>query len=159
MSLGTCLNGSLVIARCKPERYYYNIIMIIVKLETRLRATVGPRARRKICRPRRPNAGWALRLRLVSLRVVRGHVPCDERLLGHGLCDRAAGRRSTPCATPSAAVWVLPQGPLRPPAPRGSRVEPRGARAGRKRAPRPFQAVRLFRRKWATRTPSTLQKD
>ena len=107
MSLGTCLNGSLVIARCKPERYY-NIIMIIIKLETRLRATVGPRARRKICRPRRPDAGWALRLRLVSLRVVRGHVPCDERLLGHGLCDRAAGRRSTPCATPSAAVRVLP---------------------------------------------------
>ena len=90
MSLGTCLNGSLVIARCKPERYY-NIIMIIIKLETRLRATVGPRARRKICRPRRPDAGWALRLRLVSLRVVRGHVPCDENssVTGFAIARRA----------------------------------------------------------------------
>ena len=36
---------------------------------------------------------------------------------------------------------VLPQGPLRPAAPRGSRVEPRGARAGQNRAPRAAQAV------------------
>ena len=39
---------------------------------------------------------------------------------------------------------VLPQGPLRPAAPRGSRVEPRGARAGQNRATRaaqPAQAV------------------
>ena len=36
---------------------------------------------------------------------------------------------------------MLPQGPLRPPAPRGSRVEPRGARAEQKRAPRAAQAV------------------
>ena len=38
-------------------------------------------------------------------------------------------------------VRVLPQGPLGPPAPRGSRVEPRGARAGQNRAPRAAQAV------------------
>jgi hypothetical protein len=36
---------------------------------------------------------------------------------------------------------VFPQGPLGPPAPRGSRVEPRGARAGQNRAPRAAQAV------------------
>ena len=38
-------------------------------------------------------------------------------------------------------VRVFPQGPLGPPAPRGSRVEPRGARAGQNRAPRAAQAV------------------
>eukprot|EP00964_Phaeocystis_antarctica_P030384 scaffold17158_cov66-Phaeocystis_antarctica.AAC.3 len=38
-------------------------------------------------------------------------------------------------------VWVLPQGPLGPPAPPGLRVEPRGARAGRNRARRVAQAV------------------
>ena len=38
-------------------------------------------------------------------------------------------------------VRVLPQGPLGPPAPRGPRVEPRGARAGRNRARRVAQAV------------------
>ena len=38
-------------------------------------------------------------------------------------------------------VRALPQGPLGPPAPRGSRVEPRGARAEQKRAPRAAQAV------------------
>jgi hypothetical protein len=38
-------------------------------------------------------------------------------------------------------VRVFPQGPLGPPAPRGSRVEPRGARAGQNKAPRAAQAV------------------
>ena len=38
-------------------------------------------------------------------------------------------------------VRVLPQGPLGPAAPRGSRVGPRGARAEQKRAPRAAQAV------------------
>ena len=38
-------------------------------------------------------------------------------------------------------VRVFPQGPLGPPAPRGSRVEPRGARAGQIGAPRAAQAV------------------
>ena len=38
-------------------------------------------------------------------------------------------------------VRVLPQGPLGPPAPRRSRVGPRGARAEQKRAPRAAQAV------------------
>ena len=38
-------------------------------------------------------------------------------------------------------VRALPQGPLGPPAPRGSRVEPRGARAGQNGAPRAAQAV------------------
>ena len=38
-------------------------------------------------------------------------------------------------------VRVFPQGPLGPPAPRGSRVEPRGGRAERNRAPKAAQAV------------------
>ena len=38
-------------------------------------------------------------------------------------------------------VWVAPQGPLGSPAPRGPRVEPRGARAGHNRALRGAQAV------------------
>jgi hypothetical protein len=158
MSLGTCLNGSLVIARCKPERYYYNIIMIIIKLETRLRATVGPRARRKICRPRRPDAGWALRLRLVSLRVVRWTCTMRRKTpRSRALRSRGGQALHTVRYTQRRSAGAPPQGPLT--WGRSSRVEPRGARAGRKRAPRPFQAVRLFRRKWATRTPSTLQKD
>ena len=42
---------------------------------------------------------------------------------------------------PAEHVWVTPQGPLGPPAPRGPRVEPRGARAGHNRALRAAQAV------------------
>ena len=42
---------------------------------------------------------------------------------------------------PSEHVRVTPQGPLGPPAPRGPRVEPRGARAGHNRALRVAQAV------------------
>ena len=38
-------------------------------------------------------------------------------------------------------TWAISQGPLGPPAPRGPRVEPRGARAGRNRARRVAQAV------------------
>ena len=38
-------------------------------------------------------------------------------------------------------VRALPQGPLGPAAPRGSRVEPRGGRAERNRAPKAAQAV------------------
>ena len=38
-------------------------------------------------------------------------------------------------------VRALPEGPLRPPALRGSRVEPRGARVEQKWAPRAAQAV------------------
>ena len=38
-------------------------------------------------------------------------------------------------------VRALPQGPLWPPAPRGPRVEPRGARAGQNRARRVARAV------------------
>ena len=42
---------------------------------------------------------------------------------------------------PAEHVRVLPQGPLGPPAPRGPRVEPGGARAGHNRALRVAQAV------------------
>ena len=42
---------------------------------------------------------------------------------------------------PAEHMRELPQGPLGPPAPRGPRVEPRGARAGRNRARRVAQAV------------------
>ena len=42
---------------------------------------------------------------------------------------------------PAEHVRMLPQGPLGPPAPRGPRVEPRGARAGRNRARRVARAV------------------
>ena len=48
---------------------------------------------------------------------------------------------SQPCHDAAEHVRVLPQGPLGPPAPRGLRVEPRGARAGHNRALRVAQAV------------------
>eukprot|EP00964_Phaeocystis_antarctica_P109744 scaffold74171_cov69-Phaeocystis_antarctica.AAC.3 len=63
-----------------------------------------------------------------------------------GACRGMKGPRGAlyPLPTDDAAaehVRVLPQGPLRPPAPRGPRVEPRGARAGHNRARRVAQAV------------------
>ena len=56
------------------------------------------------------------------------------------------GMKGTRCTfptddAPAEHMRELPQGPLGPPAPRGPRVEPRGARAGRNRARRVAQAV------------------
>ena len=54
---------------------------------------------------------------------------------------RAQGTPLPAHDAPAEHVRVPPQGPLGPPAPRGPRVEPRGARAGHNRALRVAQAV------------------
>ena len=69
-----------------------------------------------------------------SVGVHSGARTTPPRTQGTGACGGMKGRRCTPLPTDHAAaehVRGLPQGRLGPPAARGPRVEPRGARAGR----------------------------
>ena len=64
----------------------------------------------------------------------------DASACGWGMKGHEIHALPTDDAT-AERVRVTPQGPLGPPAPRGPRVEPRGARAGHNRALRVAQAV------------------
>ena len=80
-----------------------------------------------------PEAGAPARQRVL--------LACSEGGITRGI-ERKRVRSASPRRDAHAEhVRVPPQGPLRPPAPRGSRVGPRGARAEQKRAPRAAQAV------------------
>ena len=101
-----------------------------------------------------PFQGIPKKIRALAVEIASGGTP--PRGGGQALHTvRCTQRRS-------AAVRVLPQGPLRPPPHEdhaSNLVGPVRDEKGLLGRRRPFQAVRLFRRKWATRTPSTLQKD